>query len=231
MKKITVVMLCFFLVAVIASPVTASASESLSGIKIVGEAWAWGEKVPDYVGGFWLNDDGILTVGLVENGRREEVLAMVGEVPVEFVDQTYAYNDLKHVMNELSGCFELDVGLMTVGVDMKRNAVEVGVDTTKEAAAAFVEVTAVLYGGKVYLRDLYGEAIVPGEIPDGRTDKSFPWGVVLGVICAIAVAVVIGWKICSQAMGKGKNLSRRDVECLIRRSVELSLVRLSDFSE
>lgn len=160
MKKFAMILVCMMLAVVMLLPAGAAAPDRPSGADALGAAWEWYEQVPDYSSGYWLGEDGVLTVGLVDESGKDEVLAIVGDTPVHFVMQRYSYNELMAVQKELENYFQKDVGLVTVGVDVMENRVHANVDTANANAASFMEKMSVIYGDKVYFEGEDGLRVV-----------------------------------------------------------------------
>ena len=139
MKKVSAAVLCLLLAVLVILPAGAAAPDQPAGADALGAAWEWYENVPDYSSGYWLGEDGVLTVGLVDESGKDGVLSIVGDAPVNFVMQKYSYNELMAVQKELESYFAKDVGLVTVGVDVMENRVHADVNTANSAAAPFME--------------------------------------------------------------------------------------------
>lgn len=160
MKKFAMILVCMMLAVVMLLPAGAAAPDQTSGADALGAAWQWYEQVPDYSSGYWLGEDGVLTVGLVDEAGKAEVLSIVGDAPVHFVMQRYSYNELMAVQKELENCFQKDVGLVTVGIYVMENVVKVGIDTANPNAAAFMEKMTSIYGDKVFFEGEDGLRVV-----------------------------------------------------------------------
>ena len=171
MKKIAAGLICVMLAVMMILPAGAAAPDRPNGAEELGTAWEWYEKVPDYSGGFWIGEDGALTVGLVDEAGKAEVLSIVGDAPVQFVTQAYSYNELMAVQKELENYFDKDVGLVTVGVYVMENTVQASVDTANPNAAAFMEKMTVRFGDKVTFHGEDGLKVVvdtaDGSVADG----------------------------------------------------------------
>lgn len=160
MKKFTIMLTCLLLAVLTILPAGAAAPDQPFGADALGAAWEWYENVPDYSSGYWLGEDGVLTVGLVDQSGREAVLAIVGDAPVHFVTHAYSYNELKAIQKELESYLRKDVGLVAVGVYVMDNRVQAGMDTSHPAADAFIEKMTAIYGDRVYFEGADGLQIV-----------------------------------------------------------------------
>lgn len=160
MKKFAMMLVCMMLAVVMLLPAGAAAPDQPSGADALGAAWQWYEQVPDYSSGYWLGEDGVLTVGLVDEAGKDEVLSIVGDAPVHFVMQRYSHNELMAVQKELENYFQKDVGLVTVGIYVMENVVKVGIDTANPNAAAFMEKMTAIYGDKVFFEGEDGLRVV-----------------------------------------------------------------------
>ena len=160
MKKIAVILTCLLLAVLTILPAGAADPDLPSGADALGAAWEWYGNVPDYSSGYWLGEDGVLTVGLVDESGRDEVLAIVGDAPVRFVTQTYSYNELMAVQKELEDYLRKDVGLVVVSVRVMENRVQADMDTSHPAADAFMEKMTAIYGDKLYFEGADGLQIV-----------------------------------------------------------------------
>lgn len=160
MKKFTVMLTCLLLAVLTILPAGAAAPDQPFGADALGAAWEWYKNVPDYSSGYWLGEDGVLTVGLVDESGRDEVLAIVGDAPVRFVTQTYSHNELMAVQKELEDYLRKDVGLVVVSVRVMENRVQADMDTSHPAADAFMEKMTAIYGDKLYFEGADGLQIV-----------------------------------------------------------------------
>lgn len=196
MKKITAVLICILMIALLALPGMAAAPDQVDGVNALSLAWNGYDAIPDYSGGYWIGDDGVLTVGLVDEAGKAEVLAIVGDAPVNFVMQTYSYNELMAVQNELTEYFEADVGLKTLGVYVMTNTVEAGIDMDHPGAASFVEEMGTRYGNKLVFCDTDGVVLeTTGEAApeeDGRIESTLSPFLGMKKSAVIIVMAIIG---------------------------------------
>ena len=163
-------LLCLLLTVLLAVPAAAAAPDQPDGAEVLGAAWEWYEKVPDYSSGYWLGEDGVLTVGLVDEAGKAEVLAIVGDAPVNFVTHAYSYNELMAVQRELEEYFAKDVGLVSVAVYVMDNRVEADLDVTHPAAALFAEKMVNKHGDRLVFREAEGPLLVLDAVTDPMTD-------------------------------------------------------------
>lgn len=207
MKKFTVMLTCLLLAVLTILPAGAAAPDQPAGTDALGAAWEWYENVPDYSSGFWLGEDGVLTVGLVDESGRDEVLAIVGDAPVHFVTHAYSHNELKTVQKEMEDYLHKDVGLVAVGVRVMDNRVQADMDTSHPSADDFMEKMTAIYGDKVYFEGADGlqivytaedpirdpiltDTVVPTVGADGEKPGKAAPTTVIGVML-IAVAAVL----------------------------------------
>ena len=117
------------------------------------------EGYPDYVTGIWSNDGSSynLTVGLVEGATgeagKQEILDLVeNDSSITFTTQTYSYNYLRQVQDELTPYFKQELGMVGTGVSEMENCVDVEFLTEKandETTLNFI----------AKLKETYGDAI------------------------------------------------------------------------
>jgi len=117
------------------------------------------ESYPDYVTGIWSNDGSAynLTVGLVEGATgeagKQEILDLVeNDSSITFTTQTYSYNYLRQVQDELTPYFKQELGMVGTGVSEMENCVDVEFLTEKandETTLNFI----------AELKETYGDAI------------------------------------------------------------------------
>lgn len=117
------------------------------------------EGYPDYVTGIWSNDGSSynLTVGLVEGATgeagKQEILDLVeNDSSITFTTQTYSYNYLRQVQDELTPYFKQELGMVGTGVSEMENCVDVEFLTEKandETTLNFI----------AELKKTYGDAI------------------------------------------------------------------------
>ena len=179
MKRIATLLLCAVLAAALLLPAAAAAPDGVGGVQALDEAWQWYEAVPDYSSGYWLGEDGVLTVGLVDESGKDGVLAIVGDAPVNFVMQKYSYNELMAVQKELESYFAKDVGLVTMGVDVMENRVHADVNTANSAAAPFMEKMTAVYGDKIFFRGEDGLEVVLDSVGTAPQDGPILTGTVV----------------------------------------------------
>lgn len=179
MKRVSAAVLCLLLAVLMILPAGAAAPDQPAGADVLGAAWEWYENVPDYSSGYWLGEDGVLTVGLVDESGKDGVLAIVGDAPVNFVMQKYSYNELMAVQKELESYFAKDVGLVTVGVDVMENRVHANVNTASSAAAPFMEKMTAVYGDKIFFRGEDGLEVVLDSVGTAPQDGPIITGTVV----------------------------------------------------
>lgn len=163
MKKLTAILLCLFLLVL--SPVTAQAAEgAFTTAGDLYEAWCQADRLPDYLTGVWSTDGGTtnLTFGVLdsEEGRagEEKILSLVrDDSTVTIVYQKYSLNYLYTVQEAVEQYFDKDVGMVSVGVDMYGNRLQIEIHTdyqddpdTQAMMAALTE----QYGDAVYFCDV-----------------------------------------------------------------------------
>ncbi len=117
------------------------------------------EGYPDYVTGIWSNDGSSynLTVGVVEGAAgeagKQEILDLVeNDSSITFTTQTYSYNYLRQVQDELTPYFKQELGMVGTGVSEMENCVDVEFLTEKandETTLNFI----------AELKKTYGDAI------------------------------------------------------------------------
>ena len=117
------------------------------------------DNYPDYVTGIWSNDGSSynLTVGLVEGAAgeagKQEILDLVeNDSSITFTTQTYSYNYLRQVQDELTPYFKQELGMVGTGVSEMDNCVDVEFLTEKandETTLSFI----------AELEEKYGDAV------------------------------------------------------------------------
>ena len=96
-----------------------------------GEYWdSWEGERPDFITSAYYTDGGVANVvfGLVDNevGRaaQQEILNLIeDDSTVSFIYQTYSYNELDEIFQEMLKYFEMEMGLMILSVDGSENCV------------------------------------------------------------------------------------------------------------
>ena len=96
------------------------------------EYWdSWEGERPDFITSAYYTDGGFANVvfGLVDNevGRaaQQEILNLIeDDSTVSFIYQTYSYNELYEIFQEILKYFEMDMGLVVLGVDSSENCVD-----------------------------------------------------------------------------------------------------------
>lgn len=158
----------------------ADGGEGNGAAEALNAEWQYYKAVPDYSSGYWLDEAGVLTVGLVDEAGREEVLAIVGNVPVNFEEHVYSYNELWNIQLAIEPFMNENVGIMTVGVNVRDNVTEVGIDMEVPGAEGFVEKMLARYGGRVAFKDKTGLTLdyVKGEA-SSAAKRPFPAGACL----------------------------------------------------
>ena len=165
MKKVLAFLTAALMTAALTAPamaadVPADGRGDYSAAEALNIYWEYYENIPDYSSGFWLDEDGVLTVGLVDEAGRDEVLAIVGDAKVNFVRHTYSYNELMAIQEELTlALMELDLPIVTIGVNVMDNVTEVGLNTEDPGAAGFMAELTVRYGDRVAFRDMTGMVV------------------------------------------------------------------------
>lgn len=214
MKKIATILICVLMIALLALPGMAAAPDQADGVDALSLAWNGYDAIPAYSGGYWIGDDGVLTVGLVDEAGKAEVLAIVGDAQVNFVMQTYSYNELMVVQNELTEYFEADVGLQTLGVYVMTNTVEAGIDMDHPGAASFVEEMGARYGNKLVFCDTDGVVLeTTGEAApedDGRIESSFSPFIGMKKSTVIIIMALIGVALIAIGVTAIVTQSRKD---------------------
>lgn len=199
MKKLMTLLTAALLTAALALPamaadVPADEAPGYDTAQILGECWGY-DNYPDYVSGYWLDEAGVLNVGLVDETKKDEVLALVGGGVVNFVTHSYSYAELQEVQQAIEPYFEEDVGIMTAGVDQSENVLVIGVDMEHPNAAAFVEEVAALYGDRVTFENKEGLTIeyTVGNYPPGAQSIVPSRGLTPGqVVTAVGVIGLAG---------------------------------------
>lgn len=217
MKKLMTLLAAAFAAVMLALPaaaadVPADEAPGYDTAQILGECWGY-DNYPDYVSGYWLDEAGVLNVGLVDETKKDEVLALVGGGVVNFVTHSYSYAELKEVQQAIEPYFEEDVGIMTAGVDQSENVLVIGVDMEHPNAAAFVEEVAALYGDRVTFESKEGLTIeyTVGNYPPGAQSVVPSRGLTPGqVVTAVGVIGLAGafWLLLrSRRMARGARIA------------------------
>ena len=120
---------------------------------------AWCENRPDYICGVWSTDgsEKNLTFGIrndeAGNKGKEEMLAAVADdATMTFVYQTFSYNYLHQIQDELNVYLEKDLGILSTALDEIHNYVAIGILEGREKNAdtqRAVEEIAQKYGDAV----------------------------------------------------------------------------------
>lgn len=198
MKKFVTVLICLLTMAPPALPAMAAdapadGGEGNGAAEALNAEWQYYKAVPDYSSGYWLDEAGVLTVGLVDEAGREEVLAIVGNVPVNFEEHVYSYNELWNIQLAIEPFMNENVGIMTVGVNVRDNVTEVGIDMEVPGAEGFVEKMLARYGGRVAFKDKTGLTLdyVKGEASSAAQaavpGRGLPPQTVVTLLCVIGL--------------------------------------------
>ena len=123
---------------------------------------AWAENLPDFICGVWSTDGGMinLTFGIQNNeagnaGKQKMLDLIKDDSTITFVYQQYSRNYLLRIQQEIDGYMQLDLGLISTGVDDIRNCVELGILEERKADAKT----------KAMIREItnqYGDAVAVG---------------------------------------------------------------------
>ena len=128
-----------------------------------GEYWdSWEGERPDFITSAYYTDGGFANVvfGLVDNevGRaaQQEILNLIeDDSTVSFIYQTYSYNELDEIFQEMHKYFEMEMGLVMLGVDSSENCVAMEILEEKAndpETLKLIEEIKGLYADKVSVR-------------------------------------------------------------------------------
>ncbi len=148
-----------------------------------GEYWdSWEGERPDFITSAYYTDGGFANVvfGLVDNevGRaaQQEILNLIeDDSTVSFIYQTYSYNELYEIFQEMHKYFEMDIGLVVLGVDSSENCVDMEILEEKAndpETLKLIEEIKGLYADKVSVRWISrDQAPVPCDPEEPTVDE------------------------------------------------------------
>ena len=183
---------------------------------------------PDYITGVWSTDGGReLTFGIVEScdtdAVKDEILYLVEDVStVTFTEQKYSYNYLCSIQEELelTWGFSDEIAMLSLGVDVWENCVEVGIDfeAINPATEEFMKDCTERYGDAINIVEGV-HAVTLMSRPD-----TTPWIICAAcVLMAVVTAAVVVTRSRLRANADGtvtihKQLSEKQVVALVKDS-------------
>lgn len=229
MRKIMIFVVAAIMTAVLS--ISAAAESTSYPYKDAYELFsAWDRHgYPDYITGVWSTNGGRehLTFGIVEScdtdAVKDEILYLVEDVStVTFTEQKYSYNYLCSIQEELelTWGFSDEIAMLSLGVDVWENCVEVGIDfeAINPATEEFMKDCTERYGDAINIVEGV-HAVTLMSRPDPT-----PW-----IICAACVFMAIGAAVVIVARSKlranadgtvtiHKHLSGKQVAALVKDS-------------
>lgn len=157
MKKLIAAALCLLLALLCPLAAQAAQHGAYENAGELYEAWMEAGGVPDYISGVWSTDGSCenLTFGIVEGeAGEEEILSLVrDDSTITIVYQTHSRNDLYRIQEAVEAWFEMDLGLVSVGVNEYENRLEIGIHASFRENAdtlALMESLTETYGDAVF---------------------------------------------------------------------------------
>ena len=204
------------------------------------------EGYPDYVTGIWSNDGSSynLTVGVVEGtsgeAGKQEILDLVEkDTSITFVTQTYSFNRLKQIQDELTPYFKQDLGMVGSGISEMENCVDVEFLTEKandKTTLRFIAELKETYGDAVSFSYTEGYTLHSEEIgisnplaPSTGENSSFSPVLIAGLIVIPLLVFGIYFALRKRfvpvmqtnvggTLAQSNNLSVKEVEGLVKDS-------------
>ena len=168
---------------------------------------AWAENLPDFICGVWSTDGGMinLTFGIQNNeagnaGKQKMLDLIKDDSTITFVYQQYSRNYLLRIQQEIDGYMQLDLGLISTGVDDIRNCVELGIlEERKDNAKT-----------KAMIREItnqYGDAVAVGYtgeiVPTVLTEQTVRTAEVVPLLSIALVVVVLTFTVLLAVQKRG----------------------------
>lgn len=199
---------------------------------------AWCDDLPDYICGVWSTDGGYdnLTFGIPDNesglaGKEEILSAVENDSTLTFVFQVYSRNYLLQIQKEIDNeYFERDKGLVSTGLDDRKNCITLGILKEKrdnqETLDMIDEITG-KYGNAVeveYTDEIYLLTVEQNRIQ--QSQQSFYIVAVTAVVFLAGIALMFFSKrksiLVQTADGRivsvKTHLSVKEVELMVKES-------------
>ncbi|MBQ8171573.1 MAG: hypothetical protein IJZ95_06265 [Oscillospiraceae bacterium] len=228
MRKIMILVAAAIMIVVLSISAVAETSYPYKDAYELFSAWDR-HGYPDYITGVWSTNGGRehLTFGIVEScdtdAVKDEILYLVEDVStVTFTEQKYSYNYLCSIQEELelTWGFSDEIAMLSLGVDVWENCVEVGIDfeAINPATEEFMKDCTERYGDAINIVEGV-HAVTLMARPDPT-----PWIICAAcVLMAVVTAVVVVTRSRRITNADGtvtihKHLSEKQVAALVKDS-------------